>query len=82
MYERSLTNKLSAAVAHEHNEAKYQLNSVVALEFSGSCTGEGLIYAYGRRICMTYVLMYHISHDFHHSQHQLVIDRHIVRSEP
>ena len=52
-----ITNKLSAAVAHEHNEAKYQLNSVVALEFSGDYTGEGFICTYDMWtifLCQTY----------------------------
>ena len=43
-----ITNKLSAAIAHEQNRAKYQLNSVVALEFSGDYTGEGFIFTYAK----------------------------------
>ena len=40
-----ITNKRSAAIAHEQNGAKYQLNSLVALEFSDDYTGEGFIFA-------------------------------------
>ena len=43
-----ITNKLSAAIAHEQNGAKYQLNSLVALEFSDDYTGEGFIFTYAK----------------------------------
>jgi hypothetical protein len=60
-----ITNKLSAAIAHEQNGAKYQLNSLVALEFSDDYTGEGFIFTYAKTnlydICFDGTL-YNISH--------------------
>ena len=64
MYERSLTN-FQEAVTHEQNGSKYQLNSLVALEFSDDYTGEGFIFTYAKTnlydICFDGTL-YNISH--------------------